>query len=276
MPDLFTESAEETAFFDECRTADLDDQEQAATESASRSPGNRNHEADDGEEHELLWGRDQDAPPTDEVGMVSDDGFVPVHPSGNSGQYIHNFVNGLNHIGNMKMRLEQIQQQLGPEPDRQYDPAAWVEWRENARQVQQYQQQIQHNILGHVNEHLSPVLQAGDNDMRQQHADYDDAVDFIGAKRIETYRAQGMSPQQAEQALAQEAVQFSMQCIMEGKDPARILYNLAKVNGFKGRRSKGRSKSTDKMMGTNSGLDGIFGGQDDSFDTSFNSFWQDT
>lgn len=67
----------------------------------------------------------------------------------------------------------------------------------------------------------------------KQAADYGEASVFIKKQRAEQLAAVGMNPLQIQQTLTMEGLQLAEMALKSGKNPAELLYNLAKVSGYR-------------------------------------------
>ena len=67
----------------------------------------------------------------------------------------------------------------------------------------------------------------------RQHPDYWQAVEFLRQKRIQELRTLGIDDERAIMTdLQAQAFQISTTALQRGKNPAEVLYELAKMNGY--------------------------------------------
>lgn len=102
--------------------------------------------------------------------------------------------------------------------DEQFDAQAKAE--EEAQKRQGAQQQI------------ARQMQEYERDFRSDHPDYDKAVEHFRKVRAEELAEEGLGGQDLNNALVEGLVSAVARAIRAGKDPAEVVYKLAKNRGF--------------------------------------------
>lgn len=124
------------------------------------------------------------------------------------------------------------------EPDMDADPIGWMKYakgeldafkseraqQERDTKAQQEQQQAMAQIGKRMDEY--------ERDFREDHADYNDAVAHFRKVREEELSESGTSAGEMADALRQDLVNIVARAIRAGKDPAEVVYKLAKNRGF--------------------------------------------
>ena len=96
--------------------------------------------------------------------------------------------------------------------------------------LQAQQQSVQESAqMRQLTQHINTLEQQ----FRSQQPDYDEAFRFVQERRLRDMDAIGIaSPEQKQQALYQEILGMSGRAIQEGRNPAELVYSLAKSWGF--------------------------------------------
>lgn len=85
---------------------------------------------------------------------------------------------------------------------------------------------------------INTRMQEYEGDFRDLNPDYDDAAAHFRQARIAEYQEQGYEGAELEEALKNELVGMVARAIQSGKDPAEVVYKLAKNRGYAGAASK--------------------------------------
>lgn len=85
---------------------------------------------------------------------------------------------------------------------------------------------------------INSRMQEFEGDFREMNPDYDDAAKHFREARIAEYQEQGYEGQELENALRSELVGLVARAMQSGKDPAEVVYKLAKNRGFVGSERK--------------------------------------
>lgn len=79
---------------------------------------------------------------------------------------------------------------------------------------------------------LVRAMDEAEADFTDDHPDYPEAVKHYKAARQSEFEDMGYSGQQLQAALAQDLLGLAQRAIAGGRDPAEVVYNLAKKRGF--------------------------------------------
>lgn len=123
-------------------------------------------------------------------------------------------------------------------------------------EFEEHQKQQQAQALLHQS------VVAAENEFRNEHPDYDEAVNHLKSARAKEYNAMGITdPGQIQQMLSQEAVQLAQMALHNNKSPAQMAYDIAVSRGYAQKATaedklanieKGQKKST-SLSGTGGG-----------------------
>lgn len=155
---------------------------------------------------------------------------------------------------------------------------------DQAKQLAEQQRQMQEAQQGYRS--FANTVTVAEEQFRTQAPDYDEAVDFVRSSRFQeakaVYEANGIeiNPQHEQQiraAITQEFAALAQNALQNGRNPASVLYTLAKARGFSPQppQSQGvdnkvsriergveRSRSSQAIAGTRPGGGGDVGGED--------------
>lgn len=143
---------------------------------------------------------------------------------------------------------QQIQQQQpAPEapPSFEDDPVAAFNHLQNelVRSQQQMQQYLQGNYQQVTQQQqfqqLVQEVTAQEAQFKAVTPDYDAAHTHFTARKVAEYKALGMDDVMANQQLAKDYTGIAQIAKQQGKNPAEMLYNLAKVHGYNGSQAPG-------------------------------------
>jgi len=107
--------------------------------------------------------------------------------------------------------------------------------REHQEQQRQTQAQTQQERQF---QQINTRMQEYEGDFRAIQPDYNDAAEFFRQSRIKDYEEQGYTGAELNKALTDEFVGLVARTMQSGKDPAEVVYNLAKNRGFGGEQRK--------------------------------------
>lgn len=129
-------------------------------------------------------------------------------------------------------------EQPAERPDPSDDPIGYLEYVEkmlsaaDAKTAEQRQQEQARQEAQRETEAIVSRVAEYENDFRELNPDYDAAVEHLyGLKKAE-YEDSGYSPEEAHAMVMQEFLTRSKRAFAAGKDPAEIVYSLAKKGGY--------------------------------------------
>ena len=144
---------------------------------------------------------------------------------------------------------------------------------QQAAQQQQQEQQFFQAIAAQVNE------------FRQTTPDYDDALNFVLNSRRDELLAMGVNENDANMRIGHEAQEISMNAFQSGQNPAKVVYQMAKLRGFNPPKATKNLENIKKGQQASSSLSGASGSADNSdvslagmdqwSDEEFDKFWDD-
>lgn len=147
-------------------------------------------------------------------------------------------------IRNLRQMIEskgaepQTKQERAAEPDLETDPIAWMKYaRErlnafDAAEREEQERQRQANAQQAQVQQISRQMEEFESDFRLDHPDYNDAAAHYRKVRAEELEEEGVSKAEVGSHLVQELVGVVARAIRAGKDPAQVVYALAKKRGF--------------------------------------------
>lgn len=143
---------------------------------------------------------------------------------------------------------------LGERPNPAEDPIGYMEYLEKVLQVgdakaaEQRQQEEAKQEARRQTEAIVSRVAEYENDFRELNPDYDDAVEHLyGLKKAE-YEDSGYSPEEAHAMVMQEFLTRSKRAFEAGKDPAEIVYSLAKRGGYMPKGSEADPKTGEQKL----------------------------
>lgn len=101
-----------------------------------------------------------------------------------------------------------------------------------AEQASEAEREAQANAQRRNLERLTSAMSEAEADFAEDHPDYLDAVEHFRKARREEMEDMGYAGAELEAALAQDFLALVTRSINGGKDPAEVVYNLAKKRGF--------------------------------------------
>lgn len=142
----------------------------------------------------------------------------------------------------MEQRLAQLHQAVVPPtppvPSLDENPAAHLahgqnELRQTVTQlVQQSQQEREAAQRAQAQAQLAARVQADEATFKAKTPDYEDAVRHMHELRVRELQALGLDDLSASQKSAAELSEFAFVTAMQGRSPAQVAYELAKVRGY--------------------------------------------
>ena len=125
-----------------------------------------------------------------------------------------------------------------PKPSIDEDPIAYMKWADgiiadiDAADEQKARAEQQANEQNGQIQQIARRMQEYEKDFRDDHPDYDQAAEHYRKMRAEELADEGVSGHEVGQALVSELVSVVARAIRAGKDPAQVVYSLAKKRGF--------------------------------------------
>lgn len=139
----------------------------------------------------------------------------------------------------------QQQQQKPPEvviPDKDEDPAGWVAatMQQMAKKLETYEQRDQQQAQAQTQaqqrqEVINTIINQAvplEKEFSAVTPDYNDASEFLQASRAAEYEALGWTQQQIQNQINQDKLTIAAAALDGGKNPAEVVYNLAKLRGY--------------------------------------------
>lgn len=143
----------------------------------------------------------------------------------------------LDQLAALRQQLAQSQQQ--PAQSSQQDDPSDVNYlaqkvqhlaaREQQRETHAYTAQIDQR----EQQMLSQAITASEAEYKQTVPDYDDAVKHLVQARAMELQVYGMSPQEIQQAISQEAYDLAATALRQNRSPAEVAYEVAKYRGYR-------------------------------------------
>lgn len=105
-----------------------------------------------------------------------------------------------------------------------------LQWEDAQRAQQQNQQQLVNWASAKASEFIAET------------PDYQDAYKHMVSLRANEYKAMGMGPQDVQRAIINDEMNVSAHAYQTGKNPAEIIYAMAKSTGYAGKQAQGEQK----------------------------------
>jgi hypothetical protein len=128
-------------------------------------------------------------------------------------------------------------------PDKTKDPEGYLKWLETAAQetIRIRRQSVQHaeqssqfqQINQAVYEHEQAFIKGDPDSGTEAHPDFLDAVTFLREKQTRELKTAGYEQHEINQIMAARAQDISLRALKAGDSPAKRVYSLAKLNGYK-------------------------------------------
>lgn len=124
------------------------------------------------------------------------------------------------------------------EPDMDQDPIAWMKYakgeldafKTERKQSDQSAKQQAEQQAGMAQ--IARRMDDYERDFREEHPDYNDAATHFRTVRTEELAESGVAPSEMAAALQRDLVEVVARAIRANKDPAEVVYKLAKNRGF--------------------------------------------
>ena len=98
---------------------------------------------------------------------------------------------------------------------------------------QQYANQQQYEQFNALRNQFSEQVGQLVHHYRSQQPDYDDAYQFVISRRVNDLNLMGVSRSQIAQQIESESEQLAVQAVNSGKNPAQLIYEIARSWGYK-------------------------------------------
>jgi hypothetical protein len=136
----------------------------------------------------------------------------------------------------MQQPVEQKPAAPAEMPDPVLDPSAFQGWlngqmAERSRPVQEMQHQ--HRVAGAMSE-LRYFASSSEAQFSQEHPDYGDALAHAQRMKAQEFRAYGFRDEEIPGQVAQVEAAITLLAKQRGVNPAAVVYEYAKMTGFKG------------------------------------------
>lgn len=149
--------------------------------------------------------------------------------------------------------LEQGKGQGGGErPNPQEDPIGYMEWIDarleeaEAAKTAEAQQDKQRQEQTRAVQAVITRASEYEADFRDANPDYDKAADYLYEAKKAEYTDAGYSDQEAHSAVMAEFISRAERAMKAGKDPAQIVFNMAKKLGFSADEAQARAAAAAK------------------------------
>jgi hypothetical protein len=141
----------------------------------------------------------------------------------------------LNQIAEMRAKLnggsEQQQQQGDDDPDSvEYLKRKIAELEQGQTKTTRYLEGQQLDNAEHAQ--LVTLLTQSENAFRQDHPDYDAAIEHVIGARANELRIYGLTDVEINQTIREEIADISRAAIAQKRDPAEVGYEIAKLRGY--------------------------------------------
>lgn len=123
-------------------------------------------------------------------------------------------------------------------PDPNVDPIGALEWmkghfeQQDAAQKTQKAKQDEQTAQQRQTQALAQRMNDYETDFKEDHADYSEAAEHLKTTRLDELREAGFTGDDLNRALANDMFGIVTRAMQAGKDPAEVVYNLAKKRGF--------------------------------------------
>jgi colicin import membrane protein len=169
-------------------------------------------------------------------------------------------------------RLKIINDQMKPKeeiPAYEDDPFEHLRQREDqtGQTVEDLQKQVEdfgkQTEAQRFQQELTQRVVSSEHVFRQDHPDYDEAVQYLRSGRAREFQAMGMTDQvQIEQALSQEAMQLAQMAVKNGASTAEMAYNIAKSRGYSPKAQLDKLANVQKGQEKSASLSNTGGGEE--------------
>lgn len=134
------------------------------------------------------------------------------------------------------------QPQQPPPPNFENDPAGYLKWvvdqqQQQIVQMRQYQQQAeQQQQAERTMMQAQSAVVGSEEKFAAKNPDYYDAVDFMRDRLKARFKTLGVTEDRLDDVVATDLRQFGLRALQHGANPAEKIFELAKIEGYNGRR----------------------------------------
>lgn len=160
----------------------------------------------------------------------------------------------------LDQRLQMLHAAQNPPPDESVDPVGALKYRQemSERELMQFRQraqseEMQRQQLEQVNA-LVAWAQSESAQFKSETPDFDDAYKHVRDKRVAELRAMGLDGPQLAQTLVQDELWVFQHAAQTGRNPAEVIYAMAKNIGYGGKQAPSQVTPEKKMEVLQSGL----------------------
>lgn len=124
------------------------------------------------------------------------------------------------------------------------DPAAEMDHlrRRLAELEGSHQQRARQEEIAQVDQlemqHIGSIMHQSEAEFRASTPDYDAAVEHVVSARARELEIYGLNPMQVEQTIRAEVADIARAAVQQGRSPAEVAYQLAKLRGYRGQASE--------------------------------------
>jgi hypothetical protein len=161
-------------------------------------------------------------------------------------------------VGQLEQHIQSTQVAQAPAPAPAPDPVTdpLGAMMHQLKTVNEQVSTLQQQILDQQNAQTSTVnfqqFQAQVHNLRNEfaktHADFDDAYTHFRSSRVADLRALGFNDQRINQAVFQEEAILAQNAVMNGRNPAEVVYEMAKRHGYAPKTTTGTPTSPDAKL----------------------------
>lgn len=133
--------------------------------------------------------------------------------------------------------------------------------RQNAQETEA---ETKANAERHRIQTLARAMDEAEADFADEHPDYQDAVKHFKTSRREEFEDMGYAGQALEAELAKDFLGLVQRAVSGGRDPAEVVYNLAKKRGFQSGKAAAEAKLKEIARAADAGKGAAGGKQGDA------------
>ena len=132
----------------------------------------------------------------------------------------------------LQQRLDQLQNPPPEKPTFEVDPANFLKDKVDTIEKTQAREEQEKNLARLENE-VSARLQNSEAAYAKDHADYNDAAKYLGDVIVKNLKTLGITdPVKHTAAFKQEVLKLTISALQTGREPAELVYEMAKNQGF--------------------------------------------
>ncbi len=83
-------------------------------------------------------------------------------------------------------------------------------------------------------QHIASLMRQSEDEFRASTPDYDEAINHVVQARAQELMIYGLSPMEVEQTIRAEVADIARAAVRQGRSPAEVAYQLAKLRGYQG------------------------------------------